>query len=678
MKTASPQPSVRRVRAARPVRREGSSRGVPRFSLDHMDRSVDPAKDFYRFASGKWIRNHPVRPDRSAWNAFAALRDANFRLLRGLLEEAAKSRRTSPDASRRKVGTFYAAAMNSSLRRRRGVRPIESDRRTLEAARTVESLPELVGMFHRNGTPGIFSTDVAPDKKRSSTYALYLIQGGLSLPDRDYYLLDRFSGVRTAYRVHVARMFRLAGLDSARARDAARAVLSIETALARASRSRVELREAEKNYHRVTLKELDRRYPRLRWSEYLRRRGIRGPPFVVVGQPEFFDAVNGLLGSTPIRAWKSYLLWQLIHDGAPYLHPRLVNEDFAFFSRRLLGQRRPEAGWMRATTLVDSLLGEALGRLYVDRYFPKPTRARVLELVEDIRGVFRDRLERVPWMTPRTRRRAVVKFDRFRSMVGHPARYRNYARVRVSPRDCFGNVRRARAFEIERNVARIGSRVDRDEWRMTPPTVNAYFVPTQNEIFFPAGILQPPFFDPSLDDAVNFGGIAAVIGHEITHGFDDQGRKYDARGNLRDWWTPADAREFRRRARRMIAQYSRFEPLPGLRVNGALTAGENIADLGGVSVAYEALSRRLADGRTPSEPIDGFTPEQRFFLSYGQVWRGNIRDGELRRQLLINPHAPREFRVKGVLSNFPPFWKAFGVPEGSPMRQDRGHQVTIW
>jgi putative endopeptidase len=675
--TVARRPRRHATGSAPPRAPAGPPDEVPRFSVEHMDRSTGPSEDFYRFAAGRWVDTHPVPADKSRWSGFDELRERNFQLLRGLLERASDSPRGAADASRRKVGDFFAAATDLPLRAKRGARPIARDLGSIGSAPSLGPLLGVLARFHRVGVPGLFATEVAPDEKNSSVYAFYLGQGGLSLPDRDYYLLDRFSELRAAYRLHVGTALALLG-ERSRAPRSAEAVLAIETALAQAGRSRVDLRDANKNYNRFTVEEIAERQPRLRWKEYLRRRGIRRVPYVVVGQPEFFDAVDGLLGSTSLRDWKAYLRWHLLHNSAPHLDPRFDDEDFEFFHRRLLGQQEPEPTWKRAATLVDSSLGEALGRLYVQRYFPTESRARMLDLVQDVRGVFRARLERVPWMTAETRTRALAKFDRFATRVGHPRRYRDYTKVRVSRRDHLGNLRRARAFEVERGVARIGSKVDRDEWQMTPPTVNAQFHPTKNEIFFPAGILQPPFFDPAMDDAVNFGGIAVVIGHEITHGYDDQGRKYDADGNLNDWWTAADAREFQERAQRIVAQYSRFQPLPGLPLNGELTMGENIADLGGVSIAYEALTRRLEDGRTPDVIIDGFTPQQRFFLSYGQIWRGNVRDEEMRRRIATDPHSPGRFRVNGVLANLSEFWKAFDVPEGSPMRQDEGRRVSIW
>ncbi len=468
------------------------------------------------------------------------------------------------------------------------------------------------------------------------------------------------------------------GEPRARAASHAETVVRIETALATASRSRTELRDADKNYHRFSVAEIARREPALRWTEYLSARGAGRVPYVVVGQPEFFDAVNRLLGEVRVGDWKVYLRWHVLHRHAPYLHSAIEDEDFEFFHRRLLGQLQPEPGWKRAAMVIDRSIGEALGRLYVRRYFPPAARDRMVELVGDLKAIFRERLERVPWMTEETRARARAKFDRFTAKIGHPTRFRDYSRVRISRRDYAGNVRRAAAFEIQREIARVGAPVDRTEWYMTPPTVNAYFEPTRNEIVFPAGILQPPFFDGTMDDAVNYGGIGVVIGHEITHGYDDQGRKYDADGNLRDWWLPTDAKQFQERAQRIVDQYSEFEPLPGMRVNGELTMGENIADLGGVGLAFEALRRRLVDGRSSREPIDGMTPEQRFFLSYGQIWRSNVREAELRRRLTTDPHAPGRFRVVGPVSNLPEFWDAFGIAEGAPMRRPAPRRVSIW
>ncbi|MFZ0699600.1 MAG: M13 family metallopeptidase [Thermoplasmata archaeon] len=651
---------------------------APQFSTDYMDRSADPSQDFYRFATGQWLDRNPVPADKSRWSAFDELFERNLRQVRGLLEEAASGRRGSTPTARTQVGDFFASAMDVGQRGKMGFHPIARERDRIRAISSAHGVVSTLAEFHRRGIPVLFRTAVAPDEKNSSIYALYLMQGGLSLPDRDYYLKEEFAPVRLAYLAHIARALGLWGEPPARAAAAARTVLRIETELAKASRTRTELRDPEKNYNRTTPEEILRRNPSLRWKEYLSLRGAGKAPYLVVGQPEFFDAVNRLLIEHSISDWKIYLRWHLLHASAPYLHAAIDAEDFDFFYRRLLGQEEPEPDWKRAAKAVDDGLGEALGRIYVRRYFPRAARERMVELVKDLRQVFRLRLERVPWMTEETRRLARVKFDRFTAKIGHPQHFRDYSRVRISRRDYLGNVRRAAGFEIQRTIVRVGMPVDRSEWQMTPPTVNAYFDPTLNEIVFPAGILQPPFFDPAMDDAVNYGGIGVVIGHEITHGYDDQGRKYDADGNMRDWWAAADSTEFQHRAQRIIDQYAEFEPLPGAHVNGELTAGENIADLGGVGIAYEALQRRISDGRTPDEKIDGMTPAQRFFISYAQIWRANVREAELRRRLTIDPHSPGRFRAIGPVSNLPEFWGAFGVAEGAPMRRPDDRRVAIW
>lgn len=677
-----PSPSRRKGtsddRRPEPARERRAIGAVPRFSVDHIDRRADPAQDFYRFACGRWLDANPVPADKTRWSGFDELRERNFELLRDLLEDAQRTARTSSTSPRSQIGRFYAAAMDRPLREKLGIRPILPDLKRIQSARSVGALLPLLARFHRDGIGGLFYSGVDLDEKNSGVYALYVMQGGLSLPDRDYYLLPRFAAIRDAYRQHVRKVFLLIGDPPAQAERAARAVLKVETAIAKASRSRVELRDAEKNYNRFPLKELLRRHPRLRWAEYFRTRGLKPVPYLVVGQPEFFDALHALVKRVALPEWKAYLRWHVVHDAAPLLHSALEEEDFAFFHRQLLGREKPEPDWKRAAALVDGALGEALGQLYVQRHFPPESKARMMDLVQDIKEVFRARLATIAWMTDATRAMALKKFDRFGTKIGYPRTFRDYSRIRVEHDDPVGNVRRARAFEIQRNIARVAKPTDREEWEMTPPTVNAYYKPTLNEIVFPAGILQPPFFDPSMDDAVNFGGIAVVIGHEITHGYDDQGRKYDADGNLKEWWTAEDAQEFQNRARRIVEQYGRFEPLPGMTVNGELTMGENIADLGGVSIAFEALQRRIASGRTKDERIDEFTPEQRFFLSYGQIWRGNTREAEERRRLTIDPHSPGHYRVNGALANVPDFWKAFSIPAGAPMRQDESRRVSIW
>ncbi|MBU6399013.1 MAG: M13 family metallopeptidase [Verrucomicrobia bacterium] len=401
-------------------------------------------------------------------------------------------------------------------------------------------------------------------------------------------------------------------------------------------------------------------------------------PYAIVGQPEFFSALDRLVGERPLSDWRVYLRWHVLHASAPFLPPAIEREDFAFFHRTLSGQQQPEPRWQRAATFIDSSIGEALGQLYVEKYFPPSARARMIELVANLKSVFRGRLEKVGWMTAATRAKALVKFDRFTQKIGYPDKFRDYSSVVIRPDDLLGNVRRAAAFETHRRLARVGQAVDRTEWHMTPPTVNAYFNPSQNEIVFPAGILQPPFFDVTMDDAVNYGAIGVVIGHEITHGYDDEGRKYDGEGNLHDWWTAADAEAFETRAQKVVDQYNAYEPLPGLHVNGRLTLGENIADLGGVSIALEALERILARDPARRRTIDGFTPEQRFFISFAQIWRTNIRPEEARRLVTVDPHSPGQFRAVGPLVNRQEFYDAFGIRSGAPMWRAPANRAEIW
>jgi putative endopeptidase len=406
--------------------------------------------------------------------------------------------------------------------------------------------------------------------------------------------------------------------------------------------------------------------------------GLQNVHDVIVRQPEFFAAVDKLIGDGPVKPWRPYLRWQVLREAAPYLHAAAEDESFAFYGTVLRGQPTQEPRWQRAARVIDSEIGEALGQLFVERHFPPEARARMMEMVGNLKAVFRDHLQKVDWMTDATRAKALAKFDLFTQKIGHPDKFRDYSSVDIRTDDYFGNVQRATIFESKRELARVGKPVDKTEWRMTPPTVNAYFNPLQNEIVFPAGILQPPFFDLDMDDAVNYGAIGVVIGHEITHGYDDQGRKYDADGNLNEWWSPDDAQAFEARAQKVVDQYSAYEALPGLHVNGRLTLGENIADLGGTRIAYEALERALAKNPAKRKPIDGLTPEQRFFLSLSQVWRTNCRDAEARRLITVDPHSPGQFRAIGPHVNVPEFYEAFGIKEGAPMWRAPELRAIIW
>ena len=645
---------------------------APRFSIRYMDRSVDPRKDFYRYAAGGWIKTHPVPADKTRWGAFNELYEWNLLLLRKIAEKCdSGAPEDAPEA--KLVGDFYHSAMDVKRIEALRFAPIDDLWEAVENIGSAEELAAYIPKFHAVGVYPFFNSRSKPDDKNSAIYAFFVSQGGLSLPDREYYLSESFAPLRKQFQAHIARMFALKEVPVAQAHRRARSVLAVETAFARSSRTRTELRDREKNYNRTERSSLESRYQNLALPAYLESVGVHETPYVVVGQPEFFDSLSALIKERGLDDWKAYLHWQLINAYAPHLHRKVELEDFDFSSRKLLGQLAQEPRWKRALLVVDSTIGEALGKLYAKEHFPEEARRMASVLIDDLRSVFAKRLSTLPWMTDETRRLALAKFETFRAKVGYPEKFRDYSALAIDRDDYIGNVRRSRAFESRRQASRVGMPVDRGEWHMTPPTVNAYFDSTMNEIVFPAGILQPPFFDPGMDDAVNYGGIGVVIGHEITHGFDDQGRRYDAQGNLKDWWAPADEAEFKKRAKAVVRAYSEQEVLPGKYVNGELTLGENIADLGGVSVAYEALQHRLEKEPSKRRLVGGMTPEQRFFVSFAQVWRQNTRKKEAIRRLTIDPHSPGKVRGSVPALNHTAFDSAF-----PPRVKEWQEKIGVW
>ncbi len=650
---------------------------IPRFSTNYLDRSVSPSADFYEFACGRWRKENPVPSDKSRWGGFSQLAERNWFLIHEILNETLRTP-SAPRSPRRQVADFYASAMDTNRIERLGLKPVQAGLKRIDRVSDVRSLFRLLAEFHDQGCGGMFAMGFGPDDKNSSIYAVDLWQGGLSLPDRDYYLQDSFLEIRGKYRQHLEKMFSLLGEKPEDAAAHANIVATLETELAKAGRTRVELRDPNKNYNKFTHAGFAEQFPGLPWADYFAARNMAPPEYEIVGQPEFFAALSRLVREHPLSDWKVYLRWHWLHANAAFLPRAFERENFDFYGKTLSGQPEQEPRWKRAAHLVDGCIGEALGRLYVEKYFPAEARARMLELVDNLKAVYRDRLVHVPWMAEATRSKALAKFDRFTHKIGHPESFRDYSSIDIRPDDYLGNIRRAAQFESRRQIARIGKAVDRSEWHMTPETVNAYFNGSQNEIVFPAGILQPPFFDLALDDAVNYGGIGVVIGHELTHGYDDQGRKYDADGNLNDWWTEADGKAFEARSQKMVEEFNGFEVLPGLRVNGQLTLGENLADLGGVSIAYEALQRALAKDPARRKNLDGFTPEQRFFLSFAQIWRINVREAEARRLVTVDPHSPGKYRANGTLKNIPEFLSAFDIPPDSPMWLPPEQRTKIW
>lgn len=651
---------------------------VPGFSISYMDQSIAPGKDFYQFANGNWIKNNPVPPDKSIWRSFSELEERNDYQIRGILENARDDKTSALQSPKRLVGNFYASAMDTARLEQLRFIPLQQDLAAIDQVKTIEDLFKLVASFHQVGIGVMFNAYVSPDAKDSSIYALRFSQGGITLPDKDYYLKDNFQSQREAYVAHIKKMFMLLGESPEDAAKHAAIIMRIETDLATASRSRVEMRDPNANYNKLTMLELINNYPSLPWNVYLPNRGIVDLSYAIVGQPEFFQAVNKLVKECSLADWKIYMRWHVLHNAASFLHQDVDDENFNFFGKTLQGKQEQEPRWKRSGQIVDAMIGEALGQLYVEKYFTAEARARMEELVNNLRVVFRDHLLKLNWMSDETRKKALAKFEKLTQKIGYPEKFRDYSSITITPDDYFGNVRRAIAFEEQRQMTRIGKPVDKTEWGMTPSTINAYFSSVRNEIVFPAGILQPPFFDPTMDDAVNYGGIAVVIGHEITHGYDDQGRKFNADGILSEWWTEKDAQQFNDRAKKVVNEYNGFEVLPGLFVNGELTLGENIADLGGISIAYDALQRVLQKDPSKRKVIDGYTPEQRFFISYAQIWRTNATEEETRRRITIDPHAPGQFRSFGPLLNYEEFYSAFNIKAGEPMWLAPELRTKIW
>ena len=646
-----------------------------KFSIQNMDTNEDPMANFFRFANGKWIDTHPIPPDKSSWGGFMELRDRNIYILGKILEKCALD-----DGKKRgiekMVGDFYISIMDQKKLEEKKFDPIKPIMEKINKVRDKNDMVKVSQYLHSNGIGNFFSVFSMPDEKNSSVYAFYIYQGGLSLPNRDYYIQDSFQKTRDEFVAHMQNMFTMYGYSPMESKDSAEKVMKIETYIAKASRPQADLRDSEKNYNRIPYGELNEKFSRLNLVKYLEISRVPKTEYIVVGQPEVLDAVEKMLEEFSLEDLKTYLRWNTINYAAPYLHEAAEMEHFDFFNRKLLGQEVPEKRWKKAVNIVDRSIGEALGELYVEQEFGKEARERMQTMVDDIRSVFEEKLKNLPWMSDVTKKKALEKFSKFRAKIGYPSKFIDYSSIDIRKDDLLGNVMRSENFEFRREASRIGEQVDKELWLMTPPTVNAYFSPTENEIVFPAGILQPPFFDATMDDAVNYGGIGGVISHEITHGFDDQGRRYDMDGNLKDWWTEEDAKKFTERADEVVKLYDSLEVLPGLHVNGKLTLGENIADLGGVSIAFEALQRRLRKNPELNKKIDGFTPEQRFFLSWAQIWRGNNREPEIRRRISIDPHSPNVFRGSIPVMNHEKFDSSF--VELSRVKKGLAKKIFIW
>jgi putative endopeptidase len=646
--------------------------------LKYIDRAVRPQDDFFRYVSGIWLDTVQIPADRASYGAFAMRRDLAEQQLRAIIDDLSRSKDLPAGSDARRIADLYNSFMNDVHVDDQGLRPLQSELARIDALADKREIPALLARLSVLGVTVPIEPGVNQDARESTRYAVYLSQGGLGLPDRDYYLKDddeKLKGFRSEYLKYVEKMLTMAGQENAD--KAARAILELETGLARVQWTKVENRDPVKTYNKTDIAKLPEVVAGYDWKEYFVAADIRDKVgYVIVRQPSFFEGFGKLLDGTPLSVWKAYFKWHLLEAYAPYLDKRFVDQEFAFSGATLRGIPENRPRWKRGVALVEESIGEGLGRLYVARHFPPEYKARMQGLVQNLLTAYRQSIETLTWMGPETKKEALAKLAKFVPKIGYPDKWRDYSALAFDKDDLVGNVIRARRFGYDRQIAKLGRPIDRSEWRMTPQTVNAYYNPRMNEIVFPAAILQPPFFDPAADDAVNYGAIGAVIGHEISHGFDDQGSQSDGDGNLRNWWTKADREQFAERTRALVAQYSAYSPLPGNHVNGELTLGENIGDNSGLAIAYKAYQISLGERRAPV--MEGVTGDQRLYMGWAQVWRSKAREAERIRLLKVDPHSPPMFRCNGPLVNQSAFYAAFGVKEGDKMFVPLGKRVVIW
>jgi len=649
------------------------------FDASRMDTSTSACKDFYQFANGNWLKATEIPAAFSTWGSFNVLAENNRKTLHEILDEASKNAAAKAGTTEQKIGDFYATCTDEQKREAEGAKPLAPYLARIDKIKDLKGLESEIAYAHREGIPTLFGFGSGPDFKNSSMEIGNAGQGGLSLPNRDYYTkTDEHSAkLREAFVQHVASMFQLLGDDPDRAAKEAQTVMSIETRLAQNSRGPVELRDVEKQYHIMGAADLDKLTPHFSWEDYFAGLGLPKTLQINMAHPEFFQAADKLLVEVPVEDWKTYLRWNLVNAAADALSSKFETENFNFYGKTLSGRKEQFPLWRRCVSATDSNLGEALGQEYVRRAFTPEAKARMQTMVNNLLAAFHDRLAAADWMSDETRKAALVKLAAFGQKIGYPEKWIDYSRLSVARDSYAANIIRASEFQQWRDFNKIGKPVDKTEWGMTPPTVNAYNNWLRNEIVFPAGILQPPFFNPAADDAINYGSIGAVIGHEITHGFDDEGAKFDPAGNLKDWWTPADLKNFESRSDCIVKQFDAFQVEPGLNMTGKLVAGESIADFGGLTVAYHAFEKSL-EGKPRPASIDGFTPEQRFFLGWAQVWAEKYTPEAARLQAQSDPHPLSRFRVNGPLSNMPEFAEAFQCKVGDAMVRPPEQRCQIW
>ncbi len=644
----------------------------------YLDKKARLQDDFWQYATGGWNRRNPIPADRSIWGTFYVLRENSNEQMKSILEPLAKKKNFKAGSDEQMVRDLWRSSMDEARREKLGLGPLKPLLQKVDAIQTKKDLQEFLAWGHRAGLGFLWGLYVSRDSKNSEKNALTLAQDGLSLPDRDYYLNDDAESkrVRAEFLKYIPRLLKLVGYKEADAKATAALVMKIETELARASMTRVERRDPHTQYNLYTLSSLKKEAPQVDWKQYFVITKVQVPSKFIVAQPKFMKKASELIDTVSIEDWKAYLRFGVIDDMAPLLTEMLLKENFRFYSTILSGTKKMRPLWKRSVGVVDGTLGDILGKLYVEKFFSPKAKRQINALVDNLFAAYKERLAGLEWMSASTKKKAFIKLKAMKRKLGYPSKWETYRGLKVDPKDYVGNLFRAHEYEFDRMMKKLHKKPDPTEWYMTPPTVNAYFDPNANEIAFPAGIMQPPFFDENADDAINYGAIGTVIGHEITHGFDDEGRQYDEKGNLKDWWSKDDRKRFEKRAKVLSDQFDSFEAIDGMYVNGKLTLGENIADLGGLIIAYKAFLKSQKGKK--SEIINGYTPEQRFFLGYAVTEAGNIRPELLKKVLVIDPHSPSKFRVNGPLSNMTEFYEAFSIKKGDALYREGAKRAQIW
>ena len=645
--------------------------------LANLDTTNLPGTDFYRYACGGWIKNNPLTDEYSQYGSFTVLAENNRKQIQGLIEELAGGQHQAGSVAQ-KVGDLYKIAMDSVKLNQEGVKPIEAELKEIAGLKDKKQLYPLLAEMYKKGIASYLALYVGADEMNSNMNAVQIGQYGLSMGDRDYYLLtdESTTKIREAFKAHVEKMYQLSGFDAATAKKGMEVVMDVETRLAKAFRSRVELRDPHANYNKMSMEDIKKNYPTFDWDSYLNGLDLKDVKEIIVGQPASLEASVKILDTLPLADQALYLQWKLIDAAASFLSDDLREQNFDFYSRTMSGAQEMQPRWKTAVSVVSSTLGEAVGQMYVEKYFPAAAKERMIALVKNLQDALGERIKALEWMGDSTKTKALEKLATFHVKIGYPDKWKDYTSLEIKDDSYWANIERASRWGHAEMVAKAGKPVDKDEWLMTPQTVNAYYNPTTNEICFPAAILQPPFFDMNADDAFNYGAIGVVIGHEMTHGFDDQGRQYDKDGNLKDWWTEEDAKKFDERAQVMVAFFDSIEVAPGVHANGKMTLGENIADHGGLQVSFQAFKKATA--QAPLEVKNGFTPEQRFFLAYAGVWANNIRPEAVLQMTKIDVHSLGEWRVNGALPHIGTWYDAFGITDKDPMYVPVEKRVSIW